>query len=132
MPDVDFLFNAHRGATHSVTAAALVSLVAALVVRSRPRVWVASGAAYGSHVLLDWLGIDTVAPFGLTALWPFDPGYYQLGSPLFYPVCREYWLAECWRSLAWAVGWELLLLGPLACAAVGWLWWRRPRLARRP
>ena len=131
LPDFDFLFDAHRGPTHSVTAAVTVALVAAFVARSRPRLWVASGAAYGSHVLLDWLGTDTVAPFGLMALWPFDGGHYQLATPVFLPVCREYWLVDCWVSLTRTVGLELLLLVPLTAAALGLVPWGRRRLAKR-
>jgi len=130
LPDVDFLFGWHRGPTHSVMAAAIVGAAVFALVPSRPWLGCASAAAYGSHILLDWLGRDSVAPFGLMALWPFDAGFYQSPFAWFLPVCREYWLLECWGSLAWTVALELLLLGPLAWVAVGRLRAERHRSPR--
>ena len=115
LPDIDFLvIAAHRHATHSLAAIGLVGLLVALVDRRRPLVWLASTAAYGTHALLDWLGTDTVAPFGIMALWPFDATHYQSSLNWFYPVCRQYWLVDCWVALAWSVWYELLFVGPFA------------------
>ena len=86
--------------------------------RGRPRVWLASAAAYASHLLLDWLGTDTVAPNGIMVLWPFDVTAYQSSFDWFYPICHEYWLLECWIAVAWSSGHELLIVGPFALAAV--------------
>ena len=127
LPDVDFLFGTHRQVTHSIGAVLLVAAVTALLVPRQPRLWGATGGAYLTHVALDWLGADTVAPFGLMALWPFDTGFYLSPVALFHPVCRQYWLIECWFSLARAVVVELLVLGPLVLLGLGWSGWRRRR-----
>src|SRR5262245_8527125 len=71
--DLDLLFPAtHRTITHSVTAVAIVSIVAIVVTgkvistrRFAPRsmqarIVAACAIAYASHLLLDWLGADPV------------------------------------------------------------------------
>ena len=118
MPDADFLVGAHREASHSVGAVLLVVGGGVLVVPRQPRIWAATGAAYLTHVVLDWLGTDTVAPFGLMALWPIDTAFYMSSVELFHPVCRQYWLLDCWLSIGYAVSYELLIVGPFALAAV--------------
>ena len=117
LPDVDFLLGGHRGMTHTVGAALAVGVLIAVVDR-RPTVWLAAATAYGTHVLLDWLGTDTVAPIGVMALWPFDQAFYLSPYHWFSPVCRQYWLGECLVGLARAVWWELLVLGPVALAGL--------------
>jgi len=117
--DIDFVVMVgHRHATHSISAAILAGAATVFIAPRQLRVWVASAAAYGTHVLLDWLGTDTVAPFGLMALWPFDTAHYQSSLGWFYPVCREYWLIDCWVALAWSVCYEVLFIGPFALAGV--------------
>src|SRR5262245_38452581 len=60
LPDADLVApGAHRLATHSVTAAALVFIVAAVVTGKVTRDAVLYGLAYASHLLLDWLAADT-------------------------------------------------------------------------
>jgi membrane-bound metal-dependent hydrolase YbcI (DUF457 family) len=128
LADVDFLMQeGHRHATHSLAAAGAVGVVAVFVAERRPLLWLASSAAYATHVLLDWLGMDTAAPFGLMALWPFDSTYYQSSLQVFYPVCRQYWLLDCWVRLAWSVWYELLFVGPFALAGVLLMRHRRVR-----
>ena len=117
LPDIDLLLGGHRGVTHSVGAALAVGLLVAAVDR-RPVVWLAAVAAYLTHPLLDWLGTDTVAPLGVMVFWPFDHTFYQSPYQWFPPVCRQYWLADCWVDLARTLWWELLLLGPVALAGV--------------
>ena len=95
LPDLDLLFNDHRGPSHSVGAAIIVGLVALAVTRS-VRWSVAATLAWGSHTLLDWLGNDTFPPIGIMALWPFSHGYYQSSLHLFPAVSRSYWLADFW------------------------------------
>ena len=119
LADVDFLiFTPHRYVTHSLGAGFVVGLLAMLSCPRQPVIWAASTGAYLSHVLLDWLGNDTVKPLGVMALWPFDAAHYQAPFLLFRPVCRQYWLLDCWVSLAVSVGYELLVLGTVALAAV--------------
>ena len=47
------------------------------------RVAMICAAAYGSHLLLDWLAVDRRMPYGLQALWPFSDGWYISGLDLF-------------------------------------------------
>jgi inner membrane protein len=85
---------------------------------ARPFVAVATAAAYGSHVLLDWLGADPSAPRGVMALWPLSGEFHLSDAHLFLRVCREYWLADCWWHNLRAVARELVILGPITVAAV--------------
>ena len=97
-PDVDVLFGDHRGSTHSLGAIALVTVAAAAfaALRRLPIGRVASvcGLAYASHLLLDCLGRDTAAPYGMMILWPFSTRYYSLGANLFLEISRRYWRPE--------------------------------------
>ena len=77
LADIDFLFGVHSAYTHSVGATVVVGgLAASLSGQRRARVALASAAAYGTHVLLDWLGSDTVEPLGVMALWPVSTDYF--------------------------------------------------------
>ena len=118
-PDLDLLINDHRGPAHSVGAAILAGVAAWWVTR-RVRWSLAAGAAWASHVLLDWLGTDTRPPIGIMALWPFSTGYYQAPISIFPAISRRYWLSEFWSYNAKAVGVEILILLPIA-AAVVWI-----------
>ena len=64
-PDLDLIVGAHRGPTHSAGAVVLVALATWFVVgrqARRGRWTIACAAAYGSHLLLDWLAKDSVLP----------------------------------------------------------------------
>ena len=131
IPDVDVLVEGtHRLYTHSLVAVALVGLTVALaggasgqrLGLSTMRVACVCAAAYGSHVLLDWLGDDRSVPFGIRALWPLTDTYYQSDLRLFPPVERRYWLPGFWTANLRAIGWELAVLGPFAVLA---LWFQR-------
>ena len=100
LPDVDLLFGAHSGPTHSIGAAVIVGVLVVLlgargVLRSPPvQAWtalLACSAAYGSHVLLDWMSTDSKAPIGIMALWPFDRGYYESDLHVFGAISRRYY-----------------------------------------
>ena len=118
VPDVDFLLPIqHRGPTHSLGAAVLV-FAAAVAVTGKFRTALAIGAAYASHVLLDWLGADSSSPHGLMALWPLSTTYYVSGLDLFDAVSRRYWLPGFWPLTGLAVLREILLVGPLAALGV--------------
>src|SRR3954452_17190754 len=63
--DLDLLVGVHRGPSHSLGAAVLIGLVVwAVSGRTKPdvRLAIAAAVAYGSHVLLDWLGSDPTPP----------------------------------------------------------------------
>ena len=127
LPDIDLAFGAHSMYTHSVGAVTLVMLTLAVTCRFRHwRIVLALTGAYASHLLLDWLGHDTTAPFGIMALWPFTDGYYMSYLNWFPPVDRRYWQATFWDNNTRAVGRELLILLPPA--ALVWLTARRQRV----
>jgi membrane-bound metal-dependent hydrolase YbcI (DUF457 family) len=118
-PDLDLLIGAHSTYTHSIGAILVVSLLALARLGTRHwRIALAVGAAWASHVLLDWLGSDTSPPIGIMALWPFTSGYYQSSLNLFDAISRRYWLPDQFiiGNLRAALQ-ELIILGPLAWAA---------------
>src|SRR4051812_26980958 len=91
-PDLDLAFTAHRTMTHSLVAVVCVGVVAAVVAaaRRRPvrRVALMCAAAYGSHLLLDWLGADYYPPRGIQMLWPFSREWYISGLDVFRQTAR--------------------------------------------
>jgi membrane-bound metal-dependent hydrolase YbcI (DUF457 family) len=99
LPDIDLVFGAHSGPTHSIGAAILVGFVAWVVGPRRvglpaggPIVFgVACAAAYGSHVLLDWLSTDASPPIGVMALWPFGRNHYESDLHVFMAISRRYY-----------------------------------------
>jgi len=125
-PDLDLLAGYHSMYTHSVGAVIAVAAVSWWL-SGRRRVAAATAAAYGSHVLLDWLGTDYGAPFGIMALWPWSSAFYLSGLEWFMAIRREYWLPDFVPHNLTAVARELVFLGPPALLA--WLWRSR---ARRP
>jgi membrane-bound metal-dependent hydrolase YbcI (DUF457 family) len=130
VPDVDLLyFPFHRTATHSLTAAAAVTILIAGLTR-----WVAGrwnwrvplvcGAAYLSHLVLDLVTRDTKTPPGVQALWPFSDRWFIADRPIF----RGTELIEPFSmpTLAWnvrAVAEEVAFLAPILVL----LWLTRPR-----
>ena len=77
------------------------------------------GAAWASHVVLDYFGLDTSPPVGEMALWPFSAAFFASPVSVFYDVPRSF-SGEAMRHNALAVAIELVILGPLV-----WLCWRR-------
>jgi len=138
MPDLDILVeHTHRLYTHSFAAVAFIAGLAAISLRaagprlpavSRRALVVACAAAYGSHLLLDWLGDDRSVPYGFRALWPFSDTYFQSDLRWFPQVERRYWLTGFLTANLRAVGWEVLLLSPLVALA---LWMRGRGAASR-
>src|SRR5438093_11306221 len=128
LPDADLLIpGTHRMGTHSVMAAALVFIVAAVVTRkvtplrasrfggqARWRTSVICGAAYASHLLLDWLGADDSPPRGLQLFWPLTSEWYISGLDVFRQTARRQFLtAPIIRQNAIAVVQELAILVPI-------------------
>ena len=113
LPDVDLLFGAHSGPTHSLGSAVIVGL-AAYALSGKSRIGFAAATAYASHTLLDWLGTDSSPPIGIMALWPLSREYYQSGLHVFHAISRRYWLPEIWEHNSRAVARELLILMPAA------------------
>jgi inner membrane protein len=125
LPDADLLVGAHSGPTHGIGTAALVGLVAfalwpgAAPVRARGAL--ACALAYGTHILLDWLGSDSTAPIGIMALWPLSRDYYESSLHVFMAISRRYWQgAAFWRQNMTALARELLILGPVFAAVAFW------------
>lgn len=128
LPDVDLLFGAHSGPTHSIGAAVIVAVMAwgVSAFRARPAMVMAIFAAYASHIVLDWLGDDTSAPYGVMAFWPFSRDYFMSPIALFPAITRRYWLAGFWGHNLRALVFELVVLAPVVVA----VWWWRYRRRR--
>ena len=116
LPDFDLLTAVHRGATHSLAAAAVAGAIVAGVTRDR---WlgIAAACAYATHVLLDWLGSDSSFPIGIMALWPVSREYYESDLHLFDAISRRYWLPGFWTHNVRAVLRELVILVPFVVIA---------------
>jgi membrane-bound metal-dependent hydrolase YbcI (DUF457 family) len=120
-PDLDLLFLTHRTATHSVAAVAFVALfAAAMAVRvDRPiaRVAAMCAAAYATHLLLDWLGVDAFPPRGIQALWPLSHAWFISGTDFFGQTARrEIFTAPNMIKNLRAIAQELTIFGPILVA----------------
>ncbi len=121
--DLDFLVGAHRTYSHTLGVSILILLAGmAMTPSSGPRVLtgLACGAAYASHLLLDWLGSDTSVPIGIMALWPFSSEFYQSPVTLFLATERRYWLPQFWSVNLTAMIREIGILMPIA-AVIYWI-----------
>jgi inner membrane protein len=121
--DLDFLLGAHRTYSHTLGACVLILLAAmAMTPSSEPRLLTgaACGAAYASHLLLDWLGSDSSVPIGIMALWPFSSQFYESPLHWFLSTERRYWVPQFWSVNLAAAMREIGTLVPLA-AAVYWI-----------
>jgi membrane-bound metal-dependent hydrolase YbcI (DUF457 family) len=120
-PDLDLLFTEHRTVTHSLGAMLFVTLFAAALAANadRPiaRVTLMCAAAYGSHLLLDWLGTDSFPPRGIQALWPLSRGWFISGTDVFRQTARREFLTPpiIAQNLR-AVVQEVAILGPTVVA----------------
>jgi membrane-bound metal-dependent hydrolase YbcI (DUF457 family) len=142
IPDIDILFHSHQTYTHSIGAAVISGGVAGAIawVLARRRRPAAAGSsyrgprpifvavsvtiAYGTHIVLDWLAIDTSPPLGLMALWPFSTRFYLSGANLFFGVSRRYWKPdEFIVGNLKAMAWEMVVLVPIVALA----WWVRSK-----
>jgi LexA-binding, inner membrane-associated putative hydrolase len=131
LPDADLLVGMHSRQTHSVGAALIVTALAAVawprwrrsVDPDAPSRWLfalACGAAWATHIVLDWLGSDTTPPIGVMALWPFSSAFYQSDLHWFAAITRRYWRPEFVDMNLRAALRELWVLVPIL-VAVGWL-----------
>lgn len=135
-PDLDFLagllvgdFEAfHHGISHSLGAALVVALMAGLWGRTKGvgvRYALLAFLIYFGQVLVDAITIDRSLPYGVPLWWPFYDGYVYPSWQLFWDVRRTplNW-GTLWHDML-AAGRELVILGPLALAAI---WRRKKRL----
>ena len=130
LPDIDFAWGGHSRHTHSIGAAIISGLVV-LAWKRNPRLAIAVGLSWASHVLFDWLGSDDTPPIGVMALWPINSNFYFANAFVFEAISRRYWLDNFVTHNAWAVIKEVLILGPLVAAIMG-ARWRARRRSRRP
>jgi membrane-bound metal-dependent hydrolase YbcI (DUF457 family) len=128
-PDLDLLYPGHhRSFTHSVTAVLVVGLLSAAIAvkRERPaaRIAVMAAAAWATHLLLDWLGVDQYPPYGLQPLWPISHQWFISGLDIFRQTeLRRFWTPGPMMTNVRAITQELAILGPVVAA----LWWARQR-----
>jgi len=125
LPDIDFIFSAHREFTHSIGATAVLMMVTAVLTNWRcVELPCVVGAAYASHIGLDWLAADSSFPAGLMALWPFTSEYYLSSYDffLFLNVCRQIGEVQCWINNGLALFRELTILVPVTAVVV---WFQR-------
>jgi membrane-bound metal-dependent hydrolase YbcI (DUF457 family) len=135
-PDLDFFYpHSHRMWSHSLSVTVAVATIAWLAARRAAstrvlRLTVLCGLAYGSHLLLDWLGQDSNLPAGIRLLWPFSDHWFISSWSLFYGTrLRGFFTAPVIVENGITVLREVLLLGPLALA--GWFMTRRSRVSDR-
>jgi hypothetical protein len=123
-PDFDLIFGVHRTFSHSIGAVIFVGLFAAAMAANRgqpiARVTTMCAAAYGSHLLLDWMAVDLYPPAGIQALWPFSSAWYISGWDVFLQTERSHPTGTegIQQNLA-AIEREVEILLPLAYAV--WL-----------
>jgi membrane-bound metal-dependent hydrolase YbcI (DUF457 family) len=120
-PDLDLAFTVHRTVTHSVGAVVAVGLCAAAASAclGRPiaRTALTCAVAYGSHLLLDWLGVDRYPPIGIQALWPLNHEWYISGLDIFRQTARQrIFTRPIMLVNAKAVAQEIAILAPIAVA----------------
>jgi inner membrane protein len=114
--------NHHQQETHSIgfaLVAALCAWTAFRVLRwpRAGRLALACGAAWLTHLLLDYLNEDTNPPIGIPVFWPVSHGYWKFPWPIFFQIGRTLtW--QTLRSNTLAAAWEALALLPLL--AVAW------------
>jgi membrane-bound metal-dependent hydrolase YbcI (DUF457 family) len=123
-PDLDLLFAGHRTVTHSIGAVAVVGAAAALAAARLgwpvARVALTCAAAYASHLLLDWMGVDETVPYGLQALWPLSDRWFISGWSLFRQTeRRRIFTVAIMKWNAVTVAQEIAMLAPLL--ALAWL-----------
>jgi inner membrane protein len=115
LPDVDFAWGRHNMETHSV-GFALILGAATLAWRPSAKVALACALSVSTHVLLDWLGSDDRAPFGVMALWPFTSEFFYADAWLFGAISRHYWRPDFVSQNVLAVLREMAILVPFMMA----------------
>ena len=111
--------------SHSIGAAFLAALAALVFTRDR-RTAAIVGLVWFAHPLLDALGEDSSAPYGVMLWWPFSHAHVIAPFHLFDSIYRAYWKFDFWTHNAVAAAKEILILGPFAALAS---LWRRRRVA---
>jgi len=124
----------HRTATHSLTAVALVFIVSLVVTgkvtagSGRLRQALVFSGAWGTHLLMDWLGADPSVPSGIQLFWPFSPDFYMSGVTIFPAIERNIQRSHFLVQNATAAVVEVAVGVPLVLLA-NWVSARRARPA---
>lgn len=123
LPDADLLYQPiHRAVTHSVGSTLFVTIIATAVTgwvtgrRTLP-FGLVCGIAWGSHLVLDWLGTDPTPPRGIKALWPFSDAWFVSDLDVFRGTERRQLFTQ--SSIVYnlkAVAQEIAILAPVTCA----------------
>ena len=127
--DLDLLVHWHSGPTHSVGAAAIAGIVAAMwrwpIARTRGLVAAAAFAAWATHPLLDSLAPDTSPPIGVMAFWPLTTRYFISGLDVFMPIWRAPGNLKAVSHDILAVVREIVILAPIVYVV-----WKTGRTAK--
>ncbi len=104
--------------THSLTAVAVVAIVAALAAaRARlpvTRIVIMCAGAWATHLLVDWLSADQSAPRGIQLLWPFDGRWFISGWDVFIgSERRDLFSAASMKMNVEAIAQEVAVLMPI-------------------
>lgn len=130
LPDLDFLpgflfgnpERFHREFSHSLAFAGMsvLPLIIYLKASAKPGVtgisicWL---LAVLSHLLIDWLSLDTSIPSGIELLWPFSTQRFTADIPLFLGARRDELFSSFTISYNLiAITWEMLMLLPFVAA----------------
>jgi membrane-bound metal-dependent hydrolase YbcI (DUF457 family) len=139
-PDLDLLLGnaVHRGFTHSLTAATLVSLALSCVWRIAPGFWrsaILYFIAYSSHLLIDlFTGTKigwTNSGFGMPLLWPW-PKTFSSPLILIFGIHHKNFAALFSLDNLRACTYETLIFGAITVAAsVLWKQKLKSRILRK-
>lgn len=118
--DLDLIVGWHSGGTHSVGAAAIAGIIAAVwrwpIAGSRWRIGLAAFAAWATHPLLDALAPDSSPPYGVMAFWPVSHQYFITGLSIFMPIWRSPGSLRAITHDIIAVAREIVILAPVVWA----------------
>lgn len=131
LPDIDLLYQPmHRAVTHSLGSTLLVTIMAigvtGWVTRTRGlALGLLCGLAWGSHLVLDWLGADPTPPRGIKALWPFSDSWFISDWDVFRGTeRRQIFTVASFVYNVKAVAQEIAIVAPVTAALA---WWRTRR-----
>jgi hypothetical protein len=73
--------------------------------------------AYGSHLLMDWLGVDLYPPRGIQLMWPFSDAWFISDADVFRQTARlRIFTRGPMTTNALAILQEFAILGPTLVA----------------
>lgn len=142
-PDLDFLpglilgtpSRFHHGMTHSLFFGIIIGTSAGLFIgwlkkKNGPHYGILLIAVYFSHLLADFLGVDTKFPFGEQLFWPFWQGYVLSPVPIFLDVYRSSSQSDFFTSLFNFHNLQAVFVELLICCPI-WLLVRLKNISRK-